>query len=284
LQRFGAWTKVFGVDSDGSTPRLAPAVGVSAPCVPAAAMAMQQLYVSAAPLNFLGEAAADAGRGLRDRREALRLGLAVGGVVGGLLLVSTLAQLALGFWTQSVQDDLTRMQAQMQTVETAERRRDALRERLRQSRRLAQLRTHAAVLLERVGRSVPEEVWLDGAAIGYGEEEENASLHRARAQRSFADGGPYERRTRDPSVSNTPDASSRADAAPTVSSRAFVRVTGFAPEDRPIAGFLGALERQEALSRVRLVTAHQLGGEDLRRLDGSVDTAHRFDIRLEYHP
>lgn len=284
--RIGGWADLLGFDTDTGSPP-----SVAAPFVPAAAMAMQQLYGGAAPLNVLDEATADAGRDLRDRREALRLGLAVSLVVGGLLLVSTLAQLALAVWTQSVQEDLTRMQAELETVEAAERRRDALRDRLRQSRRLVQRRTHAAVLLERVGRSVPEEVWLDGVAIGYGAAEDNESLHRARTQRPSFNRPSFNRRAPERRRDDAPSSGDRA-----ASAHAFVRVTGFAPEDRPIASFLGALERREALSRVRLVAAHQLRGDDvlqgddvrrsgsIRRLERGGDAAHRFDIRLEYRP
>jgi hypothetical protein len=230
---------------------------------------MQQLYPDAAPIDFLDAGSAREARDQRDRHHALRSSLVVAVVIGGLLLASTLTQVAIETWTESTASGLARMKAQLEAVDTAESRLAELKERLQQSRTLVRRRTHAAVLLERIGRSVPRKVWLDGIAVSYGNEEALRLLHSSSGRRNRMPG------PTDPAEPRSLDSSSGV----------FVRLTGFAPDDGPIAGLLGALERRDGLSGVQLIGATRLGGKEVRRLGGTVGPGtHRFDIRLRYRP
>lgn len=139
--------------------------GVRARDVPGMALAMKQLYPDADPINFLDEDAVHAARDARDREQATQSLLAVCLLLAVLLAAATGVTMVADRWQRDLQAEQAHLDTQLQEIQAAEATRDALRERLVQSRALVRQRTHVALLLENVGRSVPDAAWLSELTV-----------------------------------------------------------------------------------------------------------------------
>ncbi len=237
-------------DPAGQEPRIPSAAGI--------ACAMTHLYAEAVPYNFLDDVDRDVARETHDRSEALPSMLYAGGLVALLLFLVTVATMGFDYLTQQADASLQQMQTDLRQVRAAEENRDALIKRYRQSRALMHRRTQSAALLERTGKTLPENAWLQRLQFSYAPEEDASD--------------------RSSTVSN-------AGPSPQTRSPVRIRLRGYATEQHLVARYLAALEQDPQLRAVRLGSTERMSGDDLKRETAAdVSSAYRFALSARHQP
>ncbi|MDX1545801.1 MAG: PilN domain-containing protein [Rhodothermales bacterium] len=139
--------------------------GLPADEAPAAALALYALFADAAALSFLDEETIYEGVQAIEKREALRASLALGSIVGLLLLALTAVHAGLATRQAASSAVLKTLAAEVEARAATRADVARLERELRHAERLVAERTDVARLLEAVGRAVPEALWLDAAAL-----------------------------------------------------------------------------------------------------------------------
>lgn len=155
----GVPVRAFGA---GAFPRLS---GLADGEVPPVVLALHTLFTEAGAVNFLDEESIYEGRQAIEKREALRASLALGSLVGLLLLVLTGVHAGLATRQAASSAVLQTLAAEVEARAAARADVARLERELRHAERLVAERTDVARLLESVGRAVPEALWLDAATL-----------------------------------------------------------------------------------------------------------------------
>lgn len=133
--------------------------------LPAAALALQQVYPTLDVLNLLPPETVAARHEGANQAEARRTGLLVGGLVGSLLLLTLLFGWGLDWAQQHTARDLVRLADRVAAVKAAETRVAALDAKVQQARQLVHARTPLAPALAWLGATLPDSVWLQGLTM-----------------------------------------------------------------------------------------------------------------------
>jgi Tfp pilus assembly protein PilN len=136
-----------------------------AAAAPAVAYGVKALYVDSDTINFLDEETTRAAQDEKDRHEAVRVGLLLGGGLALLLFLATVLNMYLERQLTQTSVTLERLDQRLAQVEAARQTRNRLQERLRKSQSLVRERTRAAVVMDQVGEAVPKGIWFDEMKI-----------------------------------------------------------------------------------------------------------------------
>ena len=151
------------VTGDGvrRTMRLGPdGDAIDADLIPAVALAVRHLAPHAGDASFAPRSDADRAVDARDRAHFQTTVLALAAVILLGLLVTTGTSMMMQSRLQAAEMQGMQMQEQTAVVERARAQTRAVRDRLAASRDLVRRRTRTATVLDRVGASVPDGVWL----------------------------------------------------------------------------------------------------------------------------
>lgn len=143
----------------------------------AAGMAVKQLYPALDTINFLDDQHRANIREDIQKKDALNTGLVSGGCVVLLFTVLMIAQFVLGPKLNKSQQQLALLDDHLTAVTEAGEKVTDLEQRVNQARELVGERTAMAGLLELIGRSVPQRVWLNEVTINETERAGEAALH-----------------------------------------------------------------------------------------------------------
>lgn len=127
---------------------------------PAAGLATVQLYAAEETGNLLPPEEAEAVRQEAEKKDALRTMLAAGSCTLLLLICAIGVRAWFQVQVEAAEAELRRSAARLARVDSAAAALQTLRIRLGTAERLTRRRTHAAALLEEIGRATPERLWL----------------------------------------------------------------------------------------------------------------------------
>lgn len=130
-----------------------------------AALAMRQLFPALEGVDFLDGTAMASWRQEVEKRDALRCLLIAGGLAAFLLVVVTAASAWIGWRQAQASEALAQMAGQVAEVEAARVDLARLEQDVEQAERLVLERTNRAGLLELVGRTAPEQLWLESINV-----------------------------------------------------------------------------------------------------------------------
>lgn len=133
--------------------------------LPAAALVVQHLFLAQEAFNFLEPEVEQARLQEVEKKEAVRAILALGTVVGVLLLILILVTLYLESKQAGAEAELLALADQVERIEQATQAVEHLEQDLARAERLIIERTNVAGVLEGAGRAVSEGLWLDALTV-----------------------------------------------------------------------------------------------------------------------
>lgn len=129
--------------------------------MPAAALALQELFTVPDAFNFLEPEVVETRLQEIEKREATRAILALGSVIGVFFLLVTLVSVYLNGKKAATEAELTMLADQVARIEQARASVQQLAQDIAQAERLVVERTDVAGVLEGVGRVISDGLWLE---------------------------------------------------------------------------------------------------------------------------